>query len=85
MVFGIPPTIACVKNQRSEEIFQMLGIDENISATTLLFQLTEQEVAASKFLPLALLRRGDLEIVEMKPTEKFTYILPKPLHKLNLP
>ncbi len=82
--FGVPRTLARVNNPRNEEIFRMLGIDETISATTLLFQLIEQEVATSEFLPLALLRRGGLEVVEMKLGANSSAV-GKPVRELNLP
>ncbi len=82
--FGVPHTIARVNNLRNEEIFRMLEIDETISATTLLFQLIEQEFAIGEFLPLTLLIKGRLEIVEMvlPPTSP---IANKPVRKLTLP
>lgn len=82
--FGVPRTIARVNNPRNEEVFRMLGIDETISATTLLFQIIEQEVTAGEFLPLALLRRSGLEIVEMKLKENSPAV-GKPVRELNLP
>ncbi len=82
--FGVPRTVARVNNPHNEEIFRMLGIDETISATTLLFQLIEQEVATSEFLPLALLRRGGLEVVEMKLGANSSAV-GKPVRELDLP
>ncbi|MCS7263778.1 MAG: NAD-binding protein [Armatimonadetes bacterium] len=82
--FGVPRAIARVNTPTNEEIFHMLGIDETISATNLLFQLVEQVIAISGFLPLALLRRSGLEIVEMKLTENSPAV-GKPVRELNLP
>ena len=82
--FGVPRTIARVNNPRNEEIFRRLGIDETISATTLLFQLIEQEVAVGEFLPLALLRKGGLEIVEMELTQT-SPLVGKAVRDLPLP
>ncbi len=82
--FGVPRVVARVNNPRNEEIFRMLGINETISATTLLFQLIEQEVAASEFVPLALLRRGGLEVLEMRLTAT-SPVVGKPVRELNLP
>ncbi|MFN4178786.1 MAG: potassium channel family protein [Armatimonadota bacterium] len=82
--FDVPRTIARINNPRNEEIFRMLEIDETISATTLLFQLIEQEVAVGEFLPLTLLRKGRLEILEMvlPPTSPMAN---KPIGELTLP
>lgn len=82
--FGVPRTIARVNNPRNEDIFRRLGIDETISATTLLFQLIEQEVAVGEFLPLALLQKGGLEIVEMELTPN-SPLVGKAVRDLALP
>jgi len=82
--FGVPRVIARVNNPRNEEVFRRLGVDETISATTLLFQLIEQEVTVGEFLPLALLQRGGLEIVEIELTAS-SPIVGKPVRELSLP
>lgn len=82
--FGVPRTIARVNNPRNEEIFRRLGIDETISATTLLFNLIEQEVVTSNLVPLALLQHGGLEIVEIKLHPK-AHGIGKPVRELSLP
>jgi trk system potassium uptake protein TrkA len=50
----------------------------------LLFRLIEQEVAVGEVLPLALLRRGGLEIVEMELTPQ-SPMTEKPVRILPLP
>lgn len=82
--FGVPRAVARVNNPCNEEIFHMLGIEETISATTLLFQIIEQEIATSDFLSLALLHRGGLEVVEVRLTENSPAV-GKPVRELNLP
>jgi trk system potassium uptake protein TrkA len=82
--FGVPRAIGRVNNPHNEEIFRVLGVDETISTTRLMFQLIEQEVSTSELVPLSLLRKGDLEVleVELPPTSP---ALRKPVKKLNLP
>ena len=62
--FGVPRTIARVNDPRNEEIFRRLGIDETVSSTKVIDDLIEQEMETGDVIPLAALRRGDLEIDE---------------------
>jgi trk system potassium uptake protein TrkA len=82
--FGVPWAIGRVNNPSNEDTFHKLGIEETISATRVLYQLIEQEVSASDVVPLSLLRRGDLEVVEVKmhPTSPALGI---PIRDLTLP
>lgn len=62
--FGVRRTIARINDPRNEDIFRRLGIDETVSSTKVIDDLIEQEIATGDVVPLAALRRGDLEIVE---------------------
>ncbi len=64
--FGVPRAIGRVNNPSNEDTFHKLGVEETISATRLMYQLIEQEVAINDVVPLSLLRRGSLEVVEVK-------------------
>jgi len=68
--FNVPRTIARVNNPKNEEIFQRLGIDETLSGTRIIFNLIEQRIETSEVIPLAALRRGNVEIVEIDLTEE---------------
>ena len=67
--FGAPRAIGRVNNPSNEETFRKLGIEETISATRLMYQLIEQEVATNDVIPISMLERGDLEVVEIKLQE----------------
>jgi trk system potassium uptake protein len=82
--FGVPRAIGRVNNPANEESFHKLGIKETISATRLMNQLIEQEVSTSNILPLSLLQRGDLEVVEIKLPPN-SPALNVPIRNLNLP
>jgi trk system potassium uptake protein TrkA len=82
--FGVPRAIGRVNNPHNEEIFRVLGVDETISTTRLMFQLIEQEVSTRELVPLSLLRKGDLEVVEVELPAS-SPALRKPVKKLNLP
>ena len=82
--FGVPRVIGRVNNPANEETFHRLGIKETISATRLMYQLIEQEVAANDILPVTLLQRGNLELVEIK-LQPVSPALNTPLRSLVLP
>lgn len=63
--FGVPRTVARVNNPNNESLFQKLGIDQTISATRVIFNMIEQQIETNQVIPLAALRRGNIEIVEI--------------------
>ena len=67
--FSVPRTIARVNNPQNEDVFQRLGIDETVSSTRVIFNLIEQRIE-SEVIPLAALRRGNVEIVEINLTDE---------------
>jgi trk system potassium uptake protein TrkA len=82
--FGVPRAIGRVNNPANEDTFHKLGIEETISATRLMYQLIEQEVETSDLVPLSLLRRGNLEVVEVQ-LQPDSPALNVPIRNLNLP
>jgi trk system potassium uptake protein TrkA len=75
--FGVKRAIGRVNNPSNEEIFHELGVEETISATRLMHQLIEQEVLTNEVVPISILGRGNLEVVEVK--------LPRNSPALNIP
>lgn len=67
--FGISKTIARINNPKNEPIFQMLGVDITVSATTILTNLIEKEVTLDRLKTLAIVEHGQLTINELKLTE----------------
>ena len=63
--FNVRRVIARINNPKNEETFQLLGIDETVSSTKLIYSLIEQEVEVADVIPLTALRRGNLEVVEV--------------------
>jgi trk system potassium uptake protein len=82
--FGVPRAIGRVNNPSNEDTFHKLGIEETISTTRLMYQLIEQEVTTKDVVPLSLLRRGNLEVVEVKLAAN-SPALNIAVRKLNLP
>lgn len=67
--FKVKRAIARINNPKNEQTFQLLGIDETVSSTKLIYSLIEQEVEVADVIPLTALRRGHLELVEVALTE----------------
>ena len=67
--FQVKRVIARINNPKNEVTFQMLGIDETVSSTKLIYSLIEQEVEVADVIPLTALRKGHLELVEVALTE----------------
>lgn len=62
--FGVPRTIARVNDPKNEELFRRLGIDQTVSSTRIIFNLLEQQIETGKVIPLAALKKGEMEVVE---------------------
>ncbi|OFW26056.1 MAG: hypothetical protein A3H27_13775 [Acidobacteria bacterium RIFCSPLOWO2_02_FULL_59_13] len=62
--FGVPKTIARVKNPKNEWIMQRLGVDVTVSSTAIISSLIESELPVHKIRTLLSLRAGQLEIME---------------------
>lgn len=67
--FGVPKTISRVNNPKNEELFNRLGIDLTVVSTKIIFNLIEQQIESDQVVPIAALKRGNLEIVEIDISE----------------
>lgn len=63
--FGVPRTITRVNDPKNEMVFQRLGIDQTVSSTKIIFNLIEQQIESDQLVPIAALKRGNIEIVEI--------------------
>jgi len=66
--FGVPRTIARVNDQKNEQLFKELGIDQTVSSTRIIFNLLEQQIEPGQVIPLAALKKGEIEVVEANIT-----------------
>lgn len=62
--FEVPRTIARVNDPKNEELFKQLGIDQTVSSTRIIFNLLEQQIETGQVIPLAALKKGQIEMVE---------------------
>ena len=66
--FGVPRTMARVNDPKNEELFKEMGIDQTVSSTRIIFNLLEQQIDTSQVIPLAALKKGEIEVVEANIT-----------------
>ncbi len=64
--FKVPHTIARIKNPRRRPLFEKLGIDLIVSSTELILAHIEQELPSHPLIPILKMKRGGLEVVEVK-------------------
>lgn len=84
MKFAVPRTIARVNDPRNEKLFHKLGIDATVSSTKIIYNLIEQEIETNEVIPLAALRRGNIEIVEIEIGSK-SPVMSRSIQQLKLP
>lgn len=69
MKFAVPKVVARVNNPFNQPIFDLLGVEATVCATTAMLRLILHELPVHKFVPLFSLRRENLEIVELEVSE----------------
>jgi trk system potassium uptake protein TrkA len=84
MKFNVPRTIARINDPRNEPLFHRLGIDATVSSTKIIYNLIEQEIETGEVIPLAALKRGNIEIVEIEIGAK-SPVLSREIQQLALP
>ena len=62
--FGVPKTIARVKNPTNEQVMQRLGVDVTVSSTSIITSLIQSELPTSRIRTMLDLRIGGLELME---------------------
>lgn len=82
--FNVPRTVARINDPRNEAVFQQLGIDATVSSTNIIYHLIEQEIEAGEVIPLAALKRGNIEIVDVELTSR-SPVVGKRVRDLPLP
>ncbi|HET6645516.1 MAG TPA: NAD-binding protein [Fimbriimonadales bacterium] len=70
MTWGVERTVARVNDPRHVPLFTELGVSSVVSATNILYNLIEQEISLGTVVPLAALRRGNIEVVEATLTSR---------------
>ncbi|MFQ5696126.1 MAG: NAD-binding protein [Terriglobia bacterium] len=82
--FGVPKTIARVKNPRNELAMQKLGVDMTVSSTSIITALIQSELPTSRIRTVLDLRTGGLELMEYH-LDSDSPVAGKALRDLSLP
>jgi trk system potassium uptake protein TrkA len=64
--YGIERVVARVNDPRNQQLFELLGLAQTVSATQMVLGLIEHEVPAHELIHLLELRKENLEIVEVE-------------------
>ncbi len=64
--FGVPKTIARVKNPRNELLMQSLGVDITVSSTSIIASSILSELPQTRFRQVLNLNAGNLEMMEYR-------------------
>ncbi|MGH9815060.1 MAG: potassium channel family protein, partial [Candidatus Acidiferrales bacterium] len=64
--FGVPKTIARVKNPKNEALMQELGVDITVSSTSIITSVIQSELPHSRIRQVLDLRAGQLELMEYR-------------------
>lgn len=83
-VWKVKRVLARVNDPSHEEIFRELGIDDTVSATSIIFNLLDQQIAADELVPIGALHRGHVEIVESVLSSR-SHLLGKKVRDVELP
>lgn len=76
--------VARVNDPSHSEFFKKIGIDEVVSATSIIFSLVEQHISVDEMIPVGALNRGNIEIVEAHLSHRSPAV-GKRVRDLNLP
>lgn len=63
--FEVPRTIARVNDPKNEALLKELGIDQTVNSTRIIYNLLEQQIESGEVVPLAALKKGELEVMEV--------------------
>lgn len=82
--FGVPKTVARVKNPKNEKVLQRLGVDTTVSSTAIMTNVIESELPTSPVLTLANLRACGVAIQEYRLPQK-SPVVGTSVEKIHLP
>lgn len=82
--FGVPKTIARVKNPRNEVLMQNLGVDITVSSTSIITNVIQSELPTSRMRSLLDLHAGGLELMEYH-LDSESPVIGKTLREMEIP
>jgi trk system potassium uptake protein TrkA len=82
--FGVPKTIARVKNPKNEAVMQLLGVDITVSSTAIITGVIQSELPHTRIRQLLDLHTGQLEIMEYR-LDANSPVIGKRLREMEFP
>lgn len=83
-LWDVKRILARVNDPSHEAIFRHIGVDLTVSATGIIEQLLEQQIADDEIIPIGALSRGAIEVVEVKLSQR-SPVVGKSVRELILP
>ena len=68
--FHVPRAIGRVNNPQNEETFRALGVKEVVSATSVIYNIVEQEVESGDVVPVTAIAGGRVEVVQVEVVQE---------------
>jgi trk system potassium uptake protein TrkA len=82
--FGVPKTIARVKNPKNEAVMQKLGVDITVSSTAIISTAIQSELPHSRIRQVLDLHAGQLDLMEYR-LEQRSPLVGKRLREITFP
>ena len=82
--FGVPKAVSRLRDPNNEQLFKSMGIDETVCSTSVILNLLEQQISAQSIIPLTVLDKGNIEVVELK-LDEYSPAIGVPIKDLGLP
>ena len=76
--FGVPKTIARVKNPKNEDVMQKLGVDITVSSTSIISTVIQSELPHQRIRQVLDLHSGQLELIEYRLDARSRFFDPRP-------
>ncbi len=84
VVWNVQRVLARVNDPTHEAIFKKVGVDQTVSATSLIFSLLDQQITTDEFIPVGALAKGNIEIVETVLSQR-SPVVGKSVREISLP
>jgi trk system potassium uptake protein TrkA len=68
--FHAPRAVVRVNNPKNESIMRALGVEELVNATTIIYNLIEQEVESGEVVPISAIAGGRVEVIEAEVVQE---------------
>lgn len=83
-LWGVKRVLSRINDPSHEDIFRKIGIDDTVSATSIIFSLLEQQITTDEMVPVGTLGKGNMEVVEALLSHR-SPVLGKRVRDLALP